>query len=1023
MFCDIVGSTALSSRLDPEDLRELLAAYHACATEIIDQHHGYIAQYLGDGVLVYFGYPQAQEDDAERAVRAGLALIEALSRIRIAGEMLRIRIGIATGLSVVGDLFGSGAMQERGAIGETPNLAARLQGLAEPGTIVIGLSTRKLLGELFLLRDLGSVAVKGIDAPVCAWQVLGEAEVTSRFDALRPGRTRLVGRRSELKLLLRSWREASQGRGRVVLVSGEAGIGKSRLISTLCERVSPALRFFCSPSTVSTALHPVIRELERLADFHPIDSAETRWSKLATFVAPHAVSPDDLTVLGEALALPRRDANPPARALSAQERKDRLFSFLMRLFQRLLGTRGSLIVWEDLHWIDPTSREVLDRLVEGVKDLPVMMLATFRPDFNPEWQQGHVVSIALTRLTPQQNTSLAIQVAGHKGLPLELLEQIIDRTDGIPLFTEEFTKAILEAEVLHDVGDRYELKDALPAMAVPSTLEASLLARLDRLGPARDVAHISAVIGREFSYDVLARVAKVQTAQLRQGLGHLVEAGLIHEQMGPTGSYMFKHALVQEAAYHSILKKRRRVIHASVADVLEQHFPAIAETQPEVLAHHHRKAGNNRPALEYLITAARRSLNRSATIEAERHARQGLELLAETPEVDSEGRFEVALHLARGRSLIILKGEHAEQTGRAFRSAHERCSPGADPDVLFQVLDGLCAHYFSRRELELTVSTSHKLLDLGRRSESRRITITGLRALGSASFLMGSFQTARQAFESILSLYDPVGDGGLALQTRTDPKITSLAFLSLVDVIEGNHETALHHRSASIEAAEAIGHPPSLTFAFRLAAFLDALVEDWGALLSTADVIVAISQKHHFPVWGIEGQFFRSLALLELHREAEALSSMERALDELSAGQTVWPFFHGALAWAQGTMGNLSRAEELLAQAREVAVARGERWYCSELLRKHAEVRKRGSEDRGEAEHLLKEALHLSQVQGAALWQVRSSIDLARLWREQGRIQEAEALLWTVNVLSAEKCGDRIQVPLGELSRAALSLH
>jgi class 3 adenylate cyclase/tetratricopeptide (TPR) repeat protein len=998
MFCDLVGSTALSSRLDPEDLRDLLSAYHDCVTRIADRFLGFIAQYLGDGALVYFGYPEAHEDDAERAIRAGLALAEEILQVKVGSEPLQIRVGIATGVTVVGDLFGSGAMQERGAIGETPNIAARLQGIAEPGTVVIAHSTRQLVGELFEMRDLGPITLKGMPEPINTWQILGENAVASRFEALRRRGTRLIGRRKELALLVQKWREAQSGSGRVVLVSGEAGLGKSRLTATFDQKAAAAatVRFYCSPLHKASALYPVIRELERAAGFQRTDTDAEKWSKLETFLRPVGALDGDVQVLGEFLNL-SRDVRPPQQDLTPQQRRGKVFGLVLRYVQFLALSKSVLIVWEDLHWIDPTSQELLSVLVQEVRDLPVMILATFRPEMEPPWDQPHVTFITVTRLNASENSALATQIARNKKLPPELLEQIIEKTDGIPLFIEEFTKAVLETGLLTETDEQYELAGPLPEVAVPSTLEASLMARLDRLGAAREVAQISAVIGRDFPFDLLSAVAALPPPQLTEALEHLLDAGLLLPQgEPPEASYTFKHALLQEAAYASMLKSRRRAVHSKTAAVLEASFSNYAETQPEVLALHHAKAGQTRRAVEYLITAAGRSLDRSAALEAKKHAQKGLDLLAELPPEQSNSRLRVTLQLARGRSLIVLKGEHAEETGAAFREAREQCQQEDDPESVFQILDGLCVHYFSRREIVPTISTSQELLALGERTGSRAITITGLRAFGSASFLLGDFPRARQAFESLLELYCPTEDASLAMRTRTDPRVTSLAFLSLTAAIEGKPRSADQLSAASIESARQSAHPPSLTFALRLTAFLRALVEDWSGVLKSADEVLVISEKHGFPVWTIEGRFFRSMALFYLDGDRDALDGMKAALDTLTAGQAKWPFFLGAIAAAEAATGDLCSADQMFEEARRIALERNERWYYAELLRRKAEVHKHLSNAPEESESYLTEAIRVARDQGANLWALRSALSLAQLWSNSGRLHEASQILTPV---------------------------
>ena len=570
MFCDIVGSTALSARLDPEDLREVIGAYHTVVGEEVGRLGGFVAKYMGDGVLLYFGYPEAHEDDAERAVRTGLAVVERMARLETHAP-LETRIGIATGVVVVGDLIGAGDAQERGVVGEAANLAARMQELAPPNGIVIAEGTRRLLGELFELRDLGAVAVKGFDAPVPVWQVLRPSAVESRFDALRASAlTPLVGRDEELELLLRRWQRAKAGEGQVVLLSGEPGIGKSRLTAALRERLEnephTRLRYFCSPHHQDSALHPFIAQLEHAAGFAHSDSAEGRLDKLEALLASAAPAPDDLALLAELLSLPT--SRYPALQLSPQRRKERTFATLLRQLAELARHRPVLMVFEDLHWIDPSSRDLLDLTVERAASLPMLLILTFRPEFEGPWSGlPQVTALTLNRLDTRTGAAMVERIRGDRPLPSELMAEIVERADGVPLFVEELTRAIIEAGSSNESVDQTLTGAPLPAAGVPAALNASLMARLDRLGPAaREIAQIGAVIGRDFRYELLAPVAARSEVELAGALDRLVQSGLVFQRGTPPGAtFVFKHALVRDAAYSTLLRGRRQQLHASIA--------------------------------------------------------------------------------------------------------------------------------------------------------------------------------------------------------------------------------------------------------------------------------------------------------------------------------------------------------------------------------------------------------------------------------------------------------------------------
>ena len=581
MFSDLVGSTALSARMDPEDLREVISAYQKCVAETVQRFGGFVAKFMGDGVLMYFGYPQAHEDDAERAMRAGLELVAAVGDLKTHAP-LQTRVGIATGLVVVGDLIGSGASQEQAIVGETPNLAARLQGVAEPNSVVIAESTRKLIGNLFELEDLGAQDLKGISGRVRAWAALRASSVESRFEALHTsGLTALVGREEELELLLRRWSKVEAGQGQVVLLSGEAGIGKSRLTAALLERLTSEaltrLRYFCSPQHADSAFYPIIRQMERAAGIAHDDALPTKLDKLDAMLAQSSTSTHDAALFAEMLSLPNDGRYPPLD-LDPQRRRQRTLEALNLQREVLSWSNPVLMIVEDIHWSDPTSLEAFGRAVDRVASHRVLLLVTFRPEFEPPWTgRPYVTFVAINRLGDRDIAAMIDGVTGNKLIPSNIRRDIIERTDGIPLFVEEMTKAVLEAE---SQGAAEHLAAAVPspALAVPASLHASLMARLDRLGPAKEVAQIGAAVGREFSHALLAAVIPKPEADLRSALDRLIDAGLLFRQgVPPHATYLFKHALVQDAAYGTLLREPRRVLHARIAETLEGRFADIVE--------------------------------------------------------------------------------------------------------------------------------------------------------------------------------------------------------------------------------------------------------------------------------------------------------------------------------------------------------------------------------------------------------------------------------------------------------------
>jgi class 3 adenylate cyclase len=681
MFCDLVGSTALSARFDPEELREEIRAYQNTVSGVVARYDGFVAKFMGDGVLAYFGYPRAHEDDAERAVRAGLEIEAAVTRLETRGtERLAVRIGIATGLVVVGDLVGEGSAQEQAVVGETPNLAARLPALAEPGQVVLAGATRRLIGDLFRLRDLGRQAVKGFADPVEAWVVEGVAAAESRFEAARRGLTDLVGRAAEAALLSNRLREAWAGAGQIVLLSGEAGIGKSRLAAQLAAEVASEpytrLRYQCSPYHRDSVLHPFVVQLGRAARLAAEDPPETQLDKLEAILAPARIA-ETASLLASLLSIPTGDRYPPLALSAAQQRRLTLAALLDQL-EALARQQPVLMLFEDAHWADATSLEVLDLTVERIRALPVLVLITFRPEYEAPWTGlSHVTSIALDRLGPAEVETLAGHVAGRP-LPPEVMAQIVAKTDGVPLFVEELTKAVLEGGLLVAEPHGWHLDGPLPPFAIPATLQDSLAARLDRLTPVKEIAQIGAAIGREFSYPLLRAVAGRGEPALRAALAQLEEAELLFRSgTPPDARYTFKLALVQDSAYETLLRSRRQILHRQIPDALRDEFPAVAAAEPELVAHHLTQAGLDEPAIEWWGKAGDQASRRSAFKEATAHLGKAIELadrLAGTAPSAALGSSRLRLQTGLGNALIWAKGYQAPETSAAFARARELAS-------------------------------------------------------------------------------------------------------------------------------------------------------------------------------------------------------------------------------------------------------------------------------------------------------------------------------------------------------------
>ncbi|WP_052763780.1 adenylate/guanylate cyclase domain-containing protein [Microvirga massiliensis] len=881
MFCDLVGSTALSARLDPEDLREIIGAYHRCVAETVTRFGGFVAKYMGDGVLVYFGYPQAHEDDAERAVRAALALAESVRELHT-GEALQVRIGIATGLVIVGDLIGSGEAQERGVVGETPNLAARLQAAAEPGSVVIAASTRRLTGGLFEYEDLGAVAAKGFAEPVLAFRVLREGTAESRYEALHAegGLTPLVGRGEEIGLLLRRWQRAKSGQGQVVLISGEPGIGKSRITAAIQARIAgephACLRYFCSPHHTDSALYPIITELEHAACFEREDTADTKFSKLEAMLAYSSASAEDIALLAELLSLQTEGRYQPLE-FAPKEKRARTLAALARQLDGLARERPVLILFEDAHWIDPTSLDVLSRMAESAQRLPVLLIVTFRPEFQPPWMgEPYVTALTLSRLVSEEGEALAELVAGGKALPQEVLGQIVTRTDGVPLFVEELTKTVLESGLLREEKGRYALQGPLPPFAIPTSLHASLMARLDRLAPEREVAQIGAVIGREFSYGMVAAVAHMPDDELRRALGRLVSAELAFARGSPPdATYTFKHALVQDAAYSTLLRARRQQLHAAVARVLEEQEPERAQARPELIAHHLTEAGQIEAATHYWLKAGRRSAERSADREAVRHLERGLEVLMRLPASLDRDRVELEFQLALGTPLISLHGWSGSPVAAAYERASALCEQLGDSVHLVPTLFGLASNRVVGGQTRAALAFARKCRSTADHTGDRVTRLLSHRAMGAALRQLGRLTEARTEFESILPLYEPELDRSLAASCITDPRISGLSLLSQVLWVMGYPTQADRTAREAFRSAAELGHTNTLGHVHvHAGAELGELRRDVPAARKQARATIELAEKHHMRGWRGYGLVIRGWALALEGQTREGIECM-----------------------------------------------------------------------------------------------------------------------------------------------------
>jgi class 3 adenylate cyclase/predicted ATPase len=1006
MFCDLVGSTALSARMDPEDLRELISAYQKCVTEAVRGFDGFVAKYMGDGVLVYFGYPQAHEDDAERAVRAGLELIAAVRALR-APVPLQTRVGIATGLVVVGELIGTGEAQERGIVGETPNLAARLQGIAEPNMVVIAESTRRLLGTLFEFEDLAPQDLKGIAGPARAWAALRTSSVEGRFDALRgSGLTALVGRDEETELLARRWSRAKSGEGQVVLLSGEAGIGKSRLTAALLESLAAEphtrLRYFCSPQHNVSALHPVIGQIERGARFAHGDDASMKLDKLGALLAQSATPLADAALLADLLSLPA-DGRYPVVEMDPQQRRQRTLDALIAQTAALGRQSPVLMIFEDVHWIDPTSLELLGRVVERVKDQPVLLVITFRPEFQPPWiGRAHVTPLTVNRLAQRDVSAMIERVVGNKDLPSTLMAEIIERTDGIPLFVEEMTKAVLEA---NSEVEAIKTAAAVPstAHAVPASLHASLMARLDRIGSAKEVAQVGAAIGREFSHPLLAAVARKSEADLGSALDRLIEAGLLFRQgVPPQATYLFKHALVQDAAYGTLLREPRRALHARIAEALESKFTEIAESQPELLGRHCTEAGLIEKAAALWGKAGQRSLDRSALVEAIDQITRALDQIAALPATPALRREQIKLQVVLITPLLHVKGYAApeakaatERTRLLIEQAVALGEPPEDPLLLLSVLYGIWAANLVAGNGNAMYALATEFFALTEKHGATAPRMIGHRLKGVTLVQAGNIAEGLMHFDRALALYDPAEHRPLATRFGQDVRVAILSFRPLTLWLLGYPKAALADSEQAFRYAREIGHAATLMYALTITTYANILWGNYATATAQANELVALAdEKGSFP-WKAYGMMHQGCILAMTGETSNAVQTISSGINALRAtGSALFvPWNLSCLAMAYAELGQFEEAWRCIGEA-TIVETNGERWSEAEISRTAGEIALMSREpNAAKAEEYFEQALAVARKQQAKSWELRAAMSIARLWRDQGKRQQAHDLL------------------------------
>jgi len=991
MFADLVGSTALSAVMDPEDLREVISAYQKCVAETVHHFGGFVARYVGDGVLVYFGYPHANEDDAERAVRAGLELITVVAGLKAPAPQ-QVRVGIATGVVVVGHLIPSDESDERGMVGETPNLAARLQGIAEPNTVVVAESTRRLLGSFFQLDELGIRSIKGIAGPVRAWAVLQASPVASRFEALHAtDLTALVGRQEEFELLRRCFSKATGGEGQVVLLSGEAGIGKSRLTSTFVGLLAgePHMRllYSCSPQHTDSALYPFIGQIERAAGLAREDTSGAKLDKLDELLKQTSTSAQDAALLAEVLSLPN-DRRYLATALTPQQRRQRTLQALALQVEAQARSCPVLMIFEDAHWSDPTSLELLGLVVDRIRTLSVLLIVTFRLEFVPGWTgKSHVTSLSLNRLARREVGTIIDHIVGNMPLPANMRQDIIERTDGIPLFVEEMTKAVLEAESESEARRTAALVSS-SALAVPASLHASLMARLDRLGSVKELAQIGAAIGREFSHPLLAAVVRKPEAELQTSLDRLISAGLLLRQGdAPDATYSFKHVLVRDAAYSTLLREPRRALHARIAETLESHFAEICANQPELIARHYREGGDIAKAVGYLSLAGDRALSHSALKEAYENITQALQLISALADNDIRRRSELGLQTALARTLQEQKGYADREVGEAYIKARELSKRVGDAGMHLAALYGLWAYHYLSGQTAAMLEQANEFLAFAEREDEKGPIMIGYRLVGTSRLISGCIADANDALHQAFVRYDPDEHGvvspvGRSLRARFghDVGVTMYSYRSWALWLSGQSADAERAAESELEQGLALEHDDqSQLYALWHAGMSYVLLRNLDKVGEIGSQLTKLANDRALPYWQALGDFLCGWRATHADGAGEAVGLLEEGLRLWAqTGSRIFrPICLAFLADAYAADDEPDLAHHTFEEALRTASETGERWAEPEIHRLFGDfLTRRGNSAAAIASY--EQAIAIARSQGSRSFELHATTSLAR---------------------------------------------
>jgi class 3 adenylate cyclase/predicted ATPase len=1005
LFCDIVESTALAKLLDPEDLSETMRTYYDRCGDAIGHFDGVIVSYLGDGIMALFGYPRAHEDDAERAIHAALRIIEVVRTVDPKNHRpVRVRIGIATGLVVVGEDKANALTKETAVVGDTPNLAAHLQTASAPDCVLISEATRRLVGDVFVLERLELNNLKGTKGRATAWRVLGQKANASRFAAHAGTLTNFVGRDQEVALLIDRWRQANLNEGQVVLLEGEAGIGKSRIVETFRQHISEepqiAMCYQCSAYHIDSALYPIITELEHAAKLNVDDSTFVRLEKLMVLLKQGGGKLEEtVPLIAALLSIPSGDRYPPLD-VDPQRRKERTLSVLVDRLADQATKRPILAIIEDLHWADPTTLDFFSRAMLRLPEMRILLIMTYRPEFRAPWTgHAHVTALHLNRLGRRHCRAMIETIANSKPLPSAVMEQIIAKTDGVPLFVEEFTKTVLESGFLEEKNDAWELTGPLQEFAIPATLQDSLLARLDRLASVKEVAQLGAAIGREFSYNLLTAVSRTSESDLKDALSKLVSAELVFARDGPpAASYVFKHALVQEAAYETLLKSKRQQLHGRIAKALEDSFPEVMHTQPEILAHHYTDAGLTEVAVTWWDKAGDLAIRRSANIEAVRHFSRAIELLQIVSESRGRDSSELAMRIKMSGPLIATRGYVTQALADNYARAWELCNKLKEDKSAFPVMYGQWVIPFVRGDMTTAIANSERFLRQAEQQKDTGLLMMGHRVHGSSLVWRGDTCGGSEHLRQALSLYRATEHDQLAYSFSQHPRTAALAHLCLALQHLGFLDQAMDAGWEAISEAKRIGHFNSIAYSLCFVSLLIMLRRDTATLKVTARELLQLAEQYSASYWALWAKPMLGWVAAQEGNIEVGIRQMHESTEELQKqNANLWvPQTLLLEAEILGKAAQYQRAYQLLDKAQSLIEPLDQRFYEAELHRVRGSVILAHSPDSASGVASLDRAIEVARHQNSRFLELRACVSKARLLGDRGKRDEPREILTPV---------------------------